>query len=434
MTGNKNTDELIREVDFAQYPIPVMDNTGFGKHISRFMRLLIESTFDKPNRVKIAFTGQSITDVNNSWPVSLTNWLRETYPSAEIVYQNFAIGGFSTQFLIKRTPNDMASFYPDLVVMYDKGDHNFYDEMIRYIRENTIAEIMIQTEHYVGEYDHSDEMSYIRLPVIAEKYNAQLCQIRTVWKDYTDSNALNPKVLLIDDGHLNDYGQTFMLELMKQFFVYDKTGTGEIREKIIPVSKTDWDLNKLTIPFTGNRIEVIAENGLMPLVNIKVDGKKPSETLEAYIRSAANAHDGISTRPGIIEYKKIPGEQTFIITMKSFTDETTFSYSAQSASGPEGESDQNGILDGNYLHLTDRSFIFHPGGEKPVPGKQFSFRSILNGTDTYDGTDSYVNDIEKHQLFDANMFISGIPVSDHVLELTAVDEVPDIKAIKVYCP
>ena len=434
MENNNDTSELVREVDFSQYPIPILDNKGFGKNIKRFMRLLTESTAEKPNRVKIAFAGQSISNEANSWPRDLTQWLRKKYPTVEIVYQNFAIGGFATQFLYKRMPNDMASFYPDLVVLYVKGSHVPYDDMVKYIRETTISEIIIQTEHYVGEYDHSDEMSYQRLPVIAEKYNCELCQIRTPWREYVEKNDLNPKVLLIDDGHLNDYGQKFMLELMKQFFVYNRADNEEDCEKIIPVSKNDWVDKKLSLTFKGNRIEVIANEGLMPLVNVKIDGKKPSETLEAYIRDRAFSYDGISTRPGIIKYKKIPGEQTFTITMKSYEDEDNYSFVAESAAEFEGESDGNGVMDGDYLYMNTDSLIFHPGGDKPVPGKQFFFQSLLNGTDTYDGTNNYVSNPEKCAMFDANMLISGIPVSEHTLELTAVDEIPDIKAIKIYCP
>jgi len=422
-------------MDFVKYPVPVLDNAGFGKYISKTMHLLTTG-----KKVKIAFTGQSITDPNNTWPVDLTEWLREKYPSAEIIYKNFAIGGFSTQYLHKRMPNDMASFYPDLVVCYDKGDHFLYDRMIKWIRENTTAEIMIQTDHFTNhdkDGDWCDIMSYQHLPEIAKKYGAQICDIRTPWKNYIRNNGLDADILLSDTTHLNEYGQKFMLELMKQFFVYREEYANNAKKyldnRYVQVKSEDWQNNKLVLPFSGNRVEIIGN--IKNKISVRIDGKKPSETKEAYIRTAENK--SIISRMGIVNYKAPPPEQTFTVTIKSFTDEKNFVYTvAGSKTGSEGISDEHGTLDGKYLYLTHESFTFHPGVESPCPGQQYTFGSMLNGTDYYDGDNPYEQHREKRELFDGNMLISGIPVGEHVLELEieAANGIDDIQAVKVYDP
>ena len=425
-------------MDFAKYPLPILDNAGFGRYIAKTMYLLTTSTKEKPNKVKIAFTGQSITDPNNKWPVELTEWLRQKYPSAEIIYKNFAIGGFATSFLYKRMPNDMASFYPDLVVCYDSGDHYLYDRMIKYIRENTTAEIMIQTNHFTagdGENSWSDTMAYQHLPEIAKKYAAQICDIRTPWKKYILDNGLNADVLLSDGSHLNEYGQKFMFELMKQFFVYREEFAKEAKESLenmyVPITRENWKNNKLSLTFFGNRVEIIGD--IRHKMSVIIDGKKPSEIKEAYIRTSENT--SISSRTGIINYKKPPLEQTFTITIKSFDDDKNFTYSVEgSETGFEGISDEHGIMDGNYLYLTDESFIFHPGVKNPDPGQQYAFQSMLNGTDFYDGSNPYEYHSEKRDLFDKNMLISGIPVGEHLIELETEKEIPEIKAVKIYNP
>jgi len=435
-----NTKEVVREVDFNKYPIPVMDSTGFGMHISRFMRLLDESTTKNPSWLKIAFTGQSITDTNNTWPVDLTAWLRKKYPTAEIVCQNFAIGGFSTNYLLKRMPNDMASFYPDLVVMLDYGDKDEYERMVKWIRENTTAEIMLQTDHYCGENEYMQIMPHEYLPEIAERYDAYLCDLRTPWEKYIKENNLNPLVLLTDDVHLNEYGQTFMLEIMKQYFVCNKNGKEIVREKTIPITSKNWTNGKVTIPFDGNRVEIITQNGKIPPVNILIDGKKPSDILDAYISSGERR--GMETTRGIITYKKAPGEQVFTITLNSYESNEVFSYSAESTKGGfEGKSDAHGILDGNFLYLDKESFTFHVAydnekdtKDRLAPGAKYKFESLLNGTNTYDGTNPYVNHPEKSKLFDPNMVISGINVGVHSITLEALSEVPDSIEIKIYCP
>ena len=149
-----------------------------------------------------------------------------------------------------------------------------------------------------------------------------------------------------------------------------------------------------------------------------VNGKKPSEIKEAYIRSSENT--GISTTMGIIHYKAPPPEQTFTVTIKSFNDAKNFTYSVEgSETGFEGISDERGVLDGKYLYMTDESFIFHPAVGSPVPGQQYTFKSILNGTDFYNGE---------------NPLISGIPVGEHSLELEADGEIPALKAVKIFNP
>jgi len=421
----KPTDEL---VDFTQYPIPTLDPASLGHNIKKTMHLLTSSTAEKPNKVRIAYTGQSIVDPNNTWPADLTAWLRETYPTAEIVTHNFAIGGFATEFLRKRMPNDIASFYPDLVICYVSGNDEQYEEMVRYIKENTMAEMMIHTSHISIDsagYDWAEEMSYKRLPAIAQKYGAQMCDTRTPWKDFLVKYSLDASVMVYDNAHLNVSGQTFMLGLMKQFFVLQPSNVAaEIQAQYIPITAESWKENKLTVPFTGNRVEVVYGKGECHPVTVLVDGKKPSDMKEAYIRTEEN--DSMWTKMGIINFKKAPGLQKFTITIDSFTDPANFTYTAVgSVTGLEGTSNAQGVLDGNYLHLTPDSFIFHPATDNPKPGEKYTFETLLNGTDTHPDT---------NELFDPMMLISGIPVGEHILTLEAEGGRPNIVALKIYNP
>jgi len=424
-------------VDFTKYPVPTLDNANFGEHVKKTMYLLSSSTAEKPNKIRIAFTGQSIVDPNNTWPASLTEWLRQTYPTADIIAQNFAIGGFATEFLRKRMPNDITSFYPDLVICYVSGHDTYYEEMVRYIRENTMAEMMIHTSHLVTDpegYEWAEYMSYKRLPEIAQKYGAQMCDTRTPWKNFLLKNLMTLDVLLYDTAHLNASGQQFMLELMKQFFVLKESNAAEdIQAQYIPISTKDWQGGKLTVPFTGNRVELVYGDGQRGKVNVRINGQKPSEIREAYIRTKEN--NSMWSTIGVISYKKVPGEQVFTVTVNDFTDAQNFSYTVEGAeTGLEGASNTSGILNGNYLYLTDMSFIFHPGADNPTPGQLYTFQSLLNGTDTHDGSNPYTTHPEKSELFDPMMLISGILVGKHILELTAESDIPDIKAIKVYNP
>jgi len=417
--GRKPTDT---PVDFTKHPIPTLDTTNFGHNIKRTMHLLSSSTPEKPNKVRIAYCGQSIVDPNNTWPATLSAWLRKQYPSAQIVDYNFAIGGFATEFLRKRMPNDIRSFYPDLVIIYVSGSDTHYEEMVRFIRENTGAEIMIHTSHLSrdpGGFDWSEAMSYTHLPKIAEKYGAQMVDTRTPWKNFLLKNLLPVESFIYDDAHLNASGQEFMYQIMNQQFVLrESNAAAEIAAQYIPVSPSDWQNGVLTVPFTGNRVELVYGSGTRAAVQVQIDDKKPSEILDAYIRTISN--NGMWSTIGDIGYKKIPGEQEFTIKITSFTDQHDYTYTAED---PQG-----------CLNLTDMSFIFHPGADKPEAGQEYTFGSMLNGTDVHDGTNPYESHPDKKKLFDPMMLVSGITNGAHVLKLTATQAVPDIVAIKVYNP
>ena len=408
-------------VDFIAMPIPMIDTYQNGYHIARTMYLLESSTAQNPNTVKIAVTGQSISNANNVWVLNLINWLKAKYPTANIVFQNFAIAGFSTQKLYKCVPNDMASFFPDLVILYDYGDHTLYDRMVKYIRQTIGAEVMMQTEHYTGANDWSDQMSYSLLPTIATKYGAELCRLREPWKQYLETNHLQPSALLRDGVHLNPDGQAFMLGLMKQFFVYRASNAAAvIASQTKTVLPTDWVNGKLSMTYKGTRAEVITFGSDSRFATtVLVDGKAPSTYKENYIRSAESNGMWL-TNLGIINYNAVPLEQTWTVEMTSYTNETTFACKASgSISCDQGTSVAN-VLNGPILKLDFESFIW--AYTPPTVGTKYTFTSILNGCDTYNGSNK--------------LLFSGMPIANHKLELTLVRPgfIPDIKAIQFFDP
>jgi len=419
-------------VDFGLCPVPKIDQSNVGYRIARAMHRLETSTAENPNTVKIAVTGQSISDGGNVWTQNLVNWLKEKYPHAKIEYRNFAIGGFASQCLYKRVPNDMASFYPDLVICYVYGDHTKMDRLIKDIRETTTAEIMLQTCHYT---EFNDQMSfwdnlysYQLMVDIANKYHVELCQIRPYWRKFIRDNRIQPSNLLTDGVHLNASGQTLMLELMKQYFVYRPSNAQSIIDgHTIPISASDWKNGVLEKTFSGNRVEVVPGTGTQYAADVLIDGKKPSETKDTFIRS--DESKGMwDTNIGIVHYNRPPGEQKWTIEITSGTNKNDFEYNVTgSVTGDEGKS-ENRILDGTHLKLNEESFVLNFKSDADVvpgdgrPNFKVEFLSILNGTDVYNGSKS--------------LLASGLEVREHTLKLSAhnASQIPDIKAIKIFNP
>jgi len=417
-------------VDFNATPVPTLSNStrkAAWSKIGKTMHLLKSG-----QKVRIAITGQSISDTwGNVWCKNLIDWLQAEYPNADIDYRNFGIGGFATGCLKKRMYNDMASFGPDLVIVYVYGSHIDYGNMIKDLRDNMETEILMQTEHYTGEDNWSDTMSYQHLPQIASDNDCGLAEIRFAWRKWImDNFDGDASVLLKDNVHLNDDGQKFMLELMKQFFVVgDESDAAEkIAAQTVEVKASDWNNGVLEVSGVGTRAEVIAGDGTQHAVNVLVDGKKPSEYPDCYIRSAETG--GMTgTIMGIINYNGVPGEQTWTINIDSYTDKENFKYTVTgSTSGSQGQSTAQGVLNGTILNMTPDSFIFD--FSQPSAGTKYTFKSILNGTDVYNGTTGYSEN--KQLLF--NFKSNG--TNEHTVKLTAQDasKIPDIKAIRFYNP
>jgi hypothetical protein len=87
------------------------------------------------------------TSTEQSWARTVADDLRRRFPSANLVIENRAIGGFAAQLLVKTAESDLYPFYPDLVIFHVYGSHIEYENIIRRIRERTTAEILMQTDH-----------------------------------------------------------------------------------------------------------------------------------------------------------------------------------------------------------------------------------------------------------------------------------------------
>lgn len=408
-------------VDFSAMPVPIIDTTGVGSNIARTMRLLETSTAQKPNTVRIAITGQSISDTyGNTWCLDLINWLKSQYPSANIEYKNFAIGGFASDPLYKRVPDDIRSFYPDLILLYVYGGEPDYEKILQSMRRETQADIMMQTCHYNSADSWNDSLSFEVLPRLAERYGAELCEIRKPWKKFLDDNHLSPSVLLKDDVHLNEDGQTMMLGLMKQFFVTRAINDNDpIFAKEVEITSSMWVDGKLTVPFDGNRVEVVAGSGTQYPASVAIDGAKPSQYPLAYNRTLESG-GMYGTKLGIIHYNGIAGNQNWTIEITKSAS-NSIEYTLAGSKSTEKKYSSNGVIQGNDISLDKDSFILNFGS--PAVGSKMFFTTYLNGTDTYMGQ--------------TNVLISGIvPKKSYTLTLTAKNagQIPDIKKLVFYDP
>ncbi len=303
--AKKEKDKQTTEKKVAQtapkYPpvLPPRNPLDLGKNIQRTMTLLSTSTPQARNKVRILFYGQSITE--QDWSKRVADDLKKRFPNADLDIQNRAIGGFSSQLLIRPAEHDVYPYYPDLVVFHAYGAHQEYEQIIKNIRSRTTAEVLIHKDHVtqlppavIDQNKDKDAwfdnlMNHHFLPSVAQAYGCGLVDVRGSWLDYLQAHKLEPKALLSDGVHLNDQGNFLLAEIVKQYLVYrpelasdrwlDTVRTYGVGREI------NWQAGKLALDFEGNRVDLIAaatSDGKGPGMRITIDGKKPSEFPEAF--------------------------------------------------------------------------------------------------------------------------------------------------------
>ena len=90
-------------------------------------------------------------------------YLRSTYTNANLIIENRAIGGHSSQLLVKTAEADLYPFQPDLLIFHVYGSHLEYENIIRRVRERTCADILLQTDHLTQDRSLTEETDPAKL-------------------------------------------------------------------------------------------------------------------------------------------------------------------------------------------------------------------------------------------------------------------------------
>ncbi|MBM3845361.1 MAG: SGNH/GDSL hydrolase family protein [Verrucomicrobia bacterium] len=442
-------------------PTRFPDALGWGKNIQRTMRLLATSTAEKRNTVRILFYGQSITE--QKWAKLVEEDLRRRFPHANLVVENRALGGFSSQILVKTAETDLYSFQPDLLIFHVYGSHDKYEDIIRRMRERTTAEILMQNDHLTKPADFTEEtdadklppagkhwdafMNHNWLPSLAKKYGAELCDQRALWKAYLRENNLEPKTLLKDSVHLNAHEEWFMAECVKAYLRYDpKLGPSPAEGwvKTYEVGKDlRWMNGKLRLEFQGNCVEVVCKPGTAGPAAVRIDGRKPSEFPELYgFTRAVTQPSGKwlvkwpviapigAEKPLLIE------DWTLAARRVDAANEKLFSFAL---TGSKTGSDGEGRSDGRFVSKSGRvvietndwnvTYALNLGGIKPVPDT-FEVKWKVEAR--------FVDEFVSPGVTDAAVetrltLASGLSNGKHTLEIAGSEGTP-IAVIRVYRP
>ncbi len=452
---------LVATITSAQNPpsFPAPKSLGnpadFGRNIQRTMTLLATSTPEHRNTVKILFYGQSITE--QDWWKEVAGALRQRFPNANLLIENRAIGGFSSQILVKTAETDLYSFYPDLMIFYVYGSHIEYENIIKRTRQRTTSEILVQTDHVTQDSDFNEAtdpaalqpngkiwnsyMNYKFLPEIARTYGCGLVDQRNLWKQYLKDTGLSAKQLLRDGVHLNAHGNYLMAELVKAQLVQRTDATRDPMNcdgvKTWLVGRgVQWKDGKLALEFEGNRVDVI---GAGITASVWIDGKKPSEFAELYGLTRTTAFPG-SIWPCLllVSAEKPLQLEEWTLTMKEASaDLKSFKFEVKgSKTGPDGEgsSDKKFISNSGRVVIDPADWNFDyclRVFKRPLPG---------NFKIQWEVIPHFMNEIQTSNsntppggIEPALTVAQGLPNDKHTLVISAATP-QAIAAIRVYRP
>ena len=431
-----------------------------GTNIQRTMTLLATSTPQKRNKVRILFYGQSITQ--QKWSQKVGDNLRRRFPHADLEIENRAIGGFSSQVLIRPAEHDLYPFYPDLLIFHVYGGNGEYEQIIKNVRSRTTAEILMQTDHVAagGVQETPDEkadkglwwdwmMNHRFLPEIAAKYGCGLVDVRGGWLAHLKANKLEPKTLLADNVHLNDRGNELMAELVGRYLVYrpdlakrEAAAAGDTVRTLFVGKDVQWKNGRLVVSFEGNRVDVIAapsKPGAPASAQVRIDGKKPSDFPELYAVTRPSGTPNIGW-PAVIRVDRekplVLEEWTARVTDIN-ADASKFKFEvAGSKTGPDGagSSDAKFVSRSGRIVIEPQNWWFHSDyqlSKKPTPtGFEVRWQVRPLFVDTY--TPPKIEDPAREPV---TTLAQGLINGKHVLEITADGKAPvPIRAIRVYRP
>ena len=411
----RNSDE--KPPGAADYvPMPPADA---GKHLALTMQKL-RNGFAEPDRpFRIWALGSSYTNMLGNGEI----WQEEIpkrFPKVkEVHYQKMVGNSCPWQYLRGWVRHLVVPDPPDLVITYTNGDPADLDLLLAEIRKTTTADIIVPSLHWRirdlpnwGVSEDAADQNVQAVREVCTKHGAEFVESRKGWGRYLRENELKFTDLLKDPVHQNGYGawivnQNILSHLRDPgTFSYDPTTRERrIEAKDILVDAEGFDLSspwmmaegegaRLKVPFSGNRVELIAETGDgAGRVEVWIDGipgAKFSAFLPTYIQGdAKNAKNQKGDNPRdlaphavTLGAEQTPQEWTILMTSDAGDYELT-----GSVTGPDGK--------GNAFQpfTSDSGQISVPPelwrrGERNKAGDRFTFRverSVVGEVDLSEG-------------------------------------------------
>jgi hypothetical protein len=370
-----------------------VDTVSDEQKIARTLEIIRTSTPTNHKVLKVLFYGQSIT--RSGWHNAVVAHWREKYPDTVFVVQNRALGGFASQSLVRTTAQDVAAFYPDLIIFHVYGDHRAYEKILRMFRSLTAADVILQTDHgdvlpdmpcteglslslyrksgcvgilWVHQRLWHDEMSYHKIPALGKKYGMAVEPQHQWWRDYLLRMRIPADSLLRDDLHPNDRGNALIAEFFNQYFdnlVERWSGQTEDNVISIPGEGAKHSDQTETVNLDGSRLELFSSKPLAAWPSVTIDGDSPTHIDGCYQATRTSSVESVPDWPALRRITLLHDHtaEDWTATVTNITpDQTSFTFTVKSTTGDEGSgnSSHNFISKSGRLSIEGEDWMFEP--------------------------------------------------------------------------
>lgn len=445
-----------------------VDTVSDEQKIARSLEIIRTSTPADHKVLKVLFYGQSIT--RSGWDKAVIDHWHQKYPNTVFVVQNRALGGFASPMLLRTTEQDIAAFYPDLIVFHVYGDHRAYERIIRLFRSRTAADIIVQTDHgeslpdppceeglrlalhhqpgctgmlWVRQRNWYDEMSYHKIPAFAKKYGLAVEPQRVWWRDYLLRTQIEPKSLLADDIHPNEKGKELIAAFFNRYFdnlVENWNGQTEPDVVSIPANAQEPMNGQETVGFKGSRLELISSKPLATWPKVAIDGVSPKDIDGCFQVTRASPIGTVPDWPALrritLRHDRVAEDWTATLTRIS-PDQKSFRFTVDaSKTGDEGSGDSSHdfLSKSGGLSIEPQDWMIENAFElKHMPLRapfevHWSVNNICDGEpeviDRGDGTMQY-----------RYVLGAGLSNEEHAMKLSApTNDLADVTEFRAYKP
>jgi hypothetical protein len=369
-----------------------VDSVQDTQKLARTLEIIRTSTAAHPQVLKVLFYGQSIT--RSGWDQEVIAHWRSIYPHTVFVVENRALGGFASQDLVRTAEQDVAAFYPDLIVFHVYGDHHAYEQILRVFRSRTAADILLQTDHgdrmpepvcpegprttwsrpagctgilWLKQSEWHDEMSYHLIPGFGKKYGLAVEPQRAWWRDYLLGTHTAAEALLKDDVHPNERGKALIAAFFNRYFdglVSAWSGQTEATVAVIPWSQAEQGNGLVTVRFNGSRLELLTAKPLGSPPSASIDGTSAGDLDGCYLVSRTSSTAGVPDWPALrrISLNHDQVEEDWVATLSNFSaDEAHFQFRVRATKeGDEGvgDADHPFTSKSGSLHFEPQDWMF----------------------------------------------------------------------------
>lgn len=371
---------------------PLVPTEAELARLSRVRSLLNSATATHRQPVHIVFYGQSIT--LGTWWRTVADELRRLYPHVDFRIENRAISGFQDWALARTVVADLIPLQPDLVIFHAYGTDNGTDLFLRQLRQHTVADVLVQSDHLHLDSSMDEEVdpaklvprdvipyrNYVRLPADCDRHGACVARVRDAWKAYCRSNGVSPSALLADGIHPNADGNLLMAEFVLAYLHPGPLTEDPDRSPRVKTATLGqdayWRSGVLECDFTGSSIMAKWTGPLNGEVEVWVDGKRAGERSEllGFSRVSPGHFSGWPALSQVSFVSPLQ-EETWTFTPFNVTaGGLNFSFRVSgSITGPDGE----GTNTARFVSRSGRVVIesgdhwiplaVHFSGQKPLP-------------------------------------------------------------------